>query len=53
VIDWRSIMTKERVVEIFEEAGYELWQEETFFERDYICIFKLRGNRTEDADTFD
>lgn len=41
VIDWRTILQKRRVVELFEEAGYELLREETFLRRDYVCIFHL------------
>jgi ubiquinone/menaquinone biosynthesis C-methylase UbiE len=52
VIDWRTILKKERVVALFEEAGYKLLREETFLERDYVVIFKLRGDRTEDTDLF-
>ena len=41
VIDWRTILQKHRVVELFEQAGYELLREETFLARDYVCIFHL------------
>jgi ubiquinone/menaquinone biosynthesis C-methylase UbiE len=42
VIDWRTILKKDRAIELFEEAGYQLLREETFLERDYICIFTNR-----------
>lgn len=42
VIDWRTILKKDRVVELFEKAGYEFLREEPFLERDYICIFTKR-----------
>ena len=41
VIDWHTILAKHRVVELFEDAGYELLREETFLARDYVCIFQL------------
>lgn len=46
VIDWRTIMRKERVVELFGQAGYEHLREETFLERDYVCIFRSREDRS-------
>jgi hypothetical protein len=42
VIDWKTILKKDRVVELFEEAGFEFIKEETFLDRDYICIFTNR-----------
>jgi ubiquinone/menaquinone biosynthesis C-methylase UbiE len=42
VIDWRTILPKQRTIELFEKAGYEFVREETFLAKDYICIFGLK-----------
>jgi ubiquinone/menaquinone biosynthesis C-methylase UbiE len=52
VIDWRTILKKERVVTLFAEAGYKLLREVTFLERDNVFIFNVRRDRTEDTDLF-